>query len=162
MSKKSAAPAHPPYAEMIRDAIVTLKERGGSSLPAIKKCIVGKHKLPEGWEKKLSLHLKKMTAEGKLTKVKASWKLGDMLKSQPKAKKPSASKKTAAAKPATAKKLKKPKAKKPKKAGVTKKAAAGAKSKAPAKPKVKGHVKKAAPKKAAKKKTGAKKSAAKK
>lgn len=67
---------HPTYADMIKEAIITLKERGGSSLVAIKKFMGQKFKLPIGWEKKLSLYLKKMTLEGKLIKVKGSWKLG--------------------------------------------------------------------------------------
>lgn len=37
------APAHPPYVVMIKEAIVSLKERSGSSLPAIKKFIETKY-----------------------------------------------------------------------------------------------------------------------
>jgi len=37
--EKRAAKSHPAYAEMITAAIVALKERGGSSVPAIRKYI---------------------------------------------------------------------------------------------------------------------------
>ena len=33
----------PAYADMIKEAITTLKERGGSSLPAIKKYLIANH-----------------------------------------------------------------------------------------------------------------------
>ena len=54
-----AAPAHPPYLALISEAITGLKERTGSSYPAIKKYIGAKHKLPNGWEKVLAQQLKK-------------------------------------------------------------------------------------------------------
>jgi hypothetical protein len=41
--KKPAA--HPPTSEMVMKAIVTLKERSGSSLPAIKKYIGANYKV---------------------------------------------------------------------------------------------------------------------
>jgi hypothetical protein len=44
---------HPPYNDMIADAIATLADRGGSSLQAIKKHIGSKYKLKEGWERKV-------------------------------------------------------------------------------------------------------------
>ncbi len=48
-----------------------LQERGGSSLPAIKKYVAEHHSsLPGPWEKTLSYQIKKMTASGKLVKVK--------------------------------------------------------------------------------------------
>lgn len=74
------APAHPPYLTLISDAIKNLKERGGSSYPAIKKWIGSHHKLPSGWEKTLALQLKKQATAGKLVRVKASYKLSDELK----------------------------------------------------------------------------------
>eukprot|EP00803_Ostreobium_quekettii_P009777 evm.model.scf_316.6 EVM.evm.TU.scf_316.6 scf_316:87176-88265(+) len=152
-----APSGHPPYAEMIAEAIASLKDRGGSSLAAIKKYVGSKHSLPDGWDKKLSYFLKKMTAEGKLTKVRASWKLGDSLKKKPKAKARAvvAAKKSAkAAKPAkaAAPKTAKPKAKP---AGVKAKAKAAGK-KAAAKPK---GMKKKAPKAAKPKAKPAKKAA---
>jgi len=45
--KVASAPAHPKYEDMIRDAIVSLKERKGSSRQAIKKYILSTYKLPE-------------------------------------------------------------------------------------------------------------------
>ncbi|KAD3068592.1 hypothetical protein R6Q59_017386 [Mikania micrantha] len=74
---KTKSPAlHPPYFEMIKDAIVTLKERTGSSPQAISKFIEGKYKnLPSNFRKLLSTQLKKNVAAGKLVKVKASFKL---------------------------------------------------------------------------------------
>ncbi|CAI2181037.1 7222_t:CDS:2 [Funneliformis geosporum] len=45
--KLASAPAHPKYEDMIRDAIVALKERKGSSRQAIKKYILTTYKLPD-------------------------------------------------------------------------------------------------------------------
>jgi len=114
------APSHPPYVEMIKAAISSLKERTGSSVQAITKYVEANYKLPDNFKKVLSNQLKKLAAEGKLVKVKASYKLGDALKKapkKPKAKKAKAAKKPAAKKPKKAAKkpaAKKPKAKKPK------------------------------------------------
>lgn len=155
--KAAGHPGHPPYVDMIKEALVTLKERNGSSQQALKKFIGGKYKLPQGWEKTLSVQLKRLVEDGKLVRVKASYKLGEQLKKTPAkpkkvvAKKPAAAPATPAAKPAA-----KPKAKKPAKkaAAKPKKAAAPAtKAKRGAKT-VKGKAKKAAKpaaKKAAKK-----------
>lgn len=81
-TKGKSKSVHPTYAFMIREAILTMKQRTGSSRPALRKFIGAKYKLPDGWEKKLSLYLKKMTLEGALVQVKASWKLGDKLKKE--------------------------------------------------------------------------------
>ncbi|PWA97821.1 Protein kinase, ATP binding site-containing protein [Artemisia annua] len=79
-----------PYFEMISDAVVTLKERNGSSHYAIRKFIEDKYKdLPANFKKMLLIQLKKLVASDKLVKVKASYKL------------PSAAKTVAAAKPKT-------------------------------------------------------------
>ncbi|GMH37498.1 hypothetical protein BSKO_05371 [Bryopsis sp. KO-2023] len=136
MAKKTAAASatHPPYAEMIKEAIVTLKERSGSSLAAMKKFVGQKYKLPTGWEKKLSMYVKKMTGEGKLTKVKGSWKLGEALKKAPSKPKKAVVEKTVkkkTAKPAAKakKEVKKPKAATKKAAPATKKAPAAPKTK---------------------------------
>lgn len=75
-----AAPSHPPYVEMIAAAISALKERTGSSVQAIRKWVGEHYKLPAGWEKTLSVQVKRLAAAGKLTKVKASFKLGEDLK----------------------------------------------------------------------------------
>lgn len=59
-------------------------QRTGSSLPAIKKFIDEKHgkelKDTPHWDKILSTQLKRLSASGKLVKVKASYKLGEELK----------------------------------------------------------------------------------
>ena len=49
----------------------SLQERGGSSLPAIKKYVAEHYpSLPGPWEKTLNYQIKKMAASGKLVKVK--------------------------------------------------------------------------------------------
>ncbi|KAL8136330.1 hypothetical protein V2J09_002331 [Rumex salicifolius] len=83
---------HPPFYEMVSDAIVTLKEKSGSSQYAIQKFVEEKHKqLPLNFRKLLLTQLKKFAASGKLVKVKNSYKL------------PSTIKATAVPKPATKK-----------------------------------------------------------
>ncbi|RLN39132.1 histone H1 [Panicum miliaceum] len=69
-SRKRANPTHPPYAEMISDAVTSLKERTGSSQYAIAKFLEDKHKdkLPPNFRKLLLVQLKKLVAAGKLTK----------------------------------------------------------------------------------------------
>ncbi|XP_061367613.1 histone H1-like [Gastrolobium bilobum] len=79
-AKKTAAskkpPSHPPFAEMITDAVASLKERTGSSQYAITKFIEEKHKdLPPSFRKLILNYLKKSVAAGKLIKVKNSFKL---------------------------------------------------------------------------------------
>ncbi|PWA62176.1 histone H1 [Artemisia annua] len=76
-----AARKHPPYLEMISDAIVMLKERNGSSQYAIGKFIQDKYKdLPVNFKKMLLNQLKKLVASGKLVKVKVSYKLSSAAK----------------------------------------------------------------------------------
>lgn len=59
------------YETFVKDAIVALKERTGSSLQAIKKYISlhNKEELKGNWESQLSQSLKRLTASGKLVKV---------------------------------------------------------------------------------------------
>ncbi|CAL9086257.1 unnamed protein product [Musa textilis] len=122
-AKKAAATrkpsAHPPYAEMIKEAITTLKERTGSSPYAIGKFIEDKHKahLPSNFRKILFLQLKKLAAAGKLTKVKSSYKLSTIVH-------------TAPAEPKSAAGAKKPAAVKTKLKAKAKPAAAASKTKA--------------------------------
>ncbi|GFH21475.1 histone H1/5 [Haematococcus lacustris] len=61
-SKPKAAPTHPGFTAMIVESITALKERTGSSQPAIKKWIDAKYAkdLPSTWEKILSVQLKRM------------------------------------------------------------------------------------------------------
>nr|POF10699.1 histone h1.2 [Quercus suber] len=74
--KPKSAPSHPPFLDMITEAIVTLKEKTGSSQYAITKYSEEKHKhLPTSFRKLLLFHLKKLVASGKLVKVKNSFKL---------------------------------------------------------------------------------------
>jgi len=77
-AKKPSDRAHPPYAEMIIEAIVALKDRTGSSQIAIAKFIEEKQKasnLSPNFKKLLLVQLKKLVAEEKLVKVKNSFKL---------------------------------------------------------------------------------------
>merc|ERR1711970_1099396 len=125
---KKAAASHPPYATMVQEAIKDLKDRTGSSTVAIAKWVESKYTLPDTFKKSLSTALKKMTEDGKLVKVKASYKLGAALKAAPKKKvvkkKPAAKKvvkKTTATKKKVVKKKPKKVVKKPKKAAPKKK-----------------------------------------
>ena len=117
-----AAPDHPKYEDMVKAAILALKDRNGSSVPAIAKYLGSNFKLPGNFKKILSTQLKNLVKSGKLLKVKASYKLGEALKKAPKKPKKKAAPKKKKAK--KAKKAKKPKAKKaPKKKAAKKKAA---------------------------------------
>ena len=69
MAPKKVA-THPPYSAMIKDALLALKERNGSSPAALKKKIGEQHpSLPAGWEKVLSTQLRNLVKSGKLVKV---------------------------------------------------------------------------------------------
>ena len=59
------------YTGLIKTAILELKERGGSSVAAIKKSVSGKipKAVSAGWEKRLSQALKAMTKSGKLVSL---------------------------------------------------------------------------------------------
>ncbi|XP_074361249.1 histone H1-like [Apium graveolens] len=67
---------------MIKDALLALNEKGGSSPYAIRKYIEEKQKslLPANFRKLLCQQLKNSAAKGKLIKVKASYKLADTVK----------------------------------------------------------------------------------
>ncbi|KAJ6405716.1 hypothetical protein OIU84_013641 [Salix udensis] len=79
-----APSSHPPYEEMIKDAIVTLKEKTGSSQYAITKFLEEKHKqLPSNFKKLLLFHLKKLVISDKIVKVKGSFKLPSAKSSAP-------------------------------------------------------------------------------
>ncbi|KAJ8421376.1 hypothetical protein Cgig2_028734 [Carnegiea gigantea] len=124
--KSRNPPTHPPYFEMIKEAITTLKERNGSSQYAIQKFIEEKHKqLPPNFRKLLLANLKKFVTSGKLVKVKGSYKLPPSRLPAPKAE-PAPTKKS---KPAAAAKAK------PKAAAAKSKAAAAKPKAAAAKPK---------------------------
>ena len=89
--KKIKAPMnHPPYRQMITEAIFGLKERSGSSQQAISKFIEEKYKadLPPNFRRLLLTQLKNLTKAGHLARVKNSFKLSDELKKTTKASKP--------------------------------------------------------------------------
>ncbi|KFK23041.1 hypothetical protein AALP_AAs67754U000100, partial [Arabis alpina] len=103
--KPRAKPAHPKTAEMVNSAIKSLKERGGSSLQAIKKYITANYKTDA---EKLSPFIKKYikgaVASGALVQTKGkgasgSFKLASKEKVEKVAAKPKAA---AAAKPKAA------------------------------------------------------------
>ncbi|CAM6047299.1 unnamed protein product [Sphagnum compactum] len=78
----SAAASHPSYLLMVKEAIGSLKERTGSSQHAIAKYLeeVYKTGLPPNFKKILSVRLRNMTKQGKVYKVKNSFKLSEELK----------------------------------------------------------------------------------
>ena len=69
---------------MIKEALVALQEKSGSSSYAIAKYMEEKHKavLPANYKKMLALQLKNFTAKGKLIKIKASFKLSELGKKE--------------------------------------------------------------------------------
>ena len=102
--KKPAAPKkpaeHPPYSEMIKAAIVALKERNGSSRQAIEKYIKANYKVGEVGTH-LKTALKRGATSGKLVHTKGVGASGSFKvpKEEKKEKKP-AKKNPAAKKPA--------------------------------------------------------------
>ncbi|KAF5762408.1 putative histone H5, winged helix-like DNA-binding domain superfamily [Helianthus annuus] len=100
-AKTAKTASHPPYFQMIKEALLALNEKGGSSPHAIGKYLEDKHKavLPANFRKTLALQLKNSASKGKLIKVKASYKLSDATK---KSKSPAAGKKSTKAARATA------------------------------------------------------------
>ncbi|XP_057320754.1 histone H1-like [Microplitis mediator] len=149
--KPSAKPTHPSTADMVKAAIKTLGERGGSSLQAIKKYIAATYKVDvEKQAPFIKKFLKGAVTKGTLVQTKGkgasgSFKLAvEKAASKPKAtsvkkaapKKPAAAKKPAAKKTPGEAKSSAKKAAAPKKAAVKKPAAAKKPvAKAPAKPK---------------------------
>ncbi len=122
---KKASPSHPPTAQMVNNAIKNLKERGGSSLQAIKKYISSTYKVDaEKIAPFIKKYLKSAVDNGTLIRTKGKGASGSF--------KLAGSKSEGTKKPAT-KKAKSAasgdKAPKPKKAKAAKKA------KSPAKPK---------------------------
>ena len=155
---KKAAPKkaaeHPTYAVMISAAIVSLKDRKGSSKQAIEKYVCANYKVGPKYNGPLKMALRKGVESGALNQVKGTgasgaFKIAKVEK--PKAK--PAAKKPAAKKPAAKKTAKKPAAKK----SPTKKVVKKIVKKAPAKKVVKKSPKKVAKKKPAAKKTKANK-----
>ncbi|XP_054718195.1 LOW QUALITY PROTEIN: histone H1E-like [Uloborus diversus] len=157
--KPKTAPTHPKVSEMVNTAISTLKERGGSSVQAIKKYIGAHYKVDvDKLSPFIKKYLKNAVASGQLVQTKGkgasgSFRMTTATKEKTSKPKASAPKPKKASKPAAAKKVAKPKT--PKKAAAKKPKAKAAKS--PKKPKA---VKPKSPK--PKKAKAAKKPAAKK
>ncbi|KAF3658109.1 Histone H1 [Capsicum baccatum] len=78
-AKSAKTVTHPPYFQMIKEALLALNEKGGSSPHAVAKYMEDKHKdeLPANFRKMLGLQLKNSAAKGKLIKIKASYKLSE-------------------------------------------------------------------------------------
>ncbi|KAI7751082.1 hypothetical protein M8C21_013197 [Ambrosia artemisiifolia] len=89
-ARSAKTASHPPYFQMIKEALLALNEKNGSSPHAIGKYMEDKHKavLPDNFRKMLSLQLKNSASKGKLTKVKASYKLCEDGNKPKKTKKP--------------------------------------------------------------------------
>lgn len=133
--KPRVKPAHPPTSDMVNAAIKSLKERGGSSLQAIKKYIAANYKVDaEKLAPFIRKYLKAAVASGALTQPKGKGASGSFKlsvksegkaavaagapkkpkssskpKGEKKAKTTTAAKKTGAAKKPAAKKVAKPK-----------------------------------------------------
>lgn len=168
-AKPKKVATHPVYSEMIKAAISSLKERGGSSRQAILKYILKNYNVGTE-EKKINAHLKLALKSGvtkgilkqsKGTGAAGSFRIGDSAKADKpkKAAKPKAAAKKPAAKKPAAKKAKSTPKKKP---AAAKKAKATPKKAAAKKPATKKAAKPAAKKATPKKKAAAKKPAAKK
>jgi outer membrane biosynthesis protein TonB len=117
-AKKPTTKSHGvPYRKYMLEAIRELKERTGSSIPAISKYILTHHKEVQLvlLVVQLRLQLKRMVKEGLLKKAKASFLLTDKAKKGPKKAKKPKTKKAKKAKKPKAKKAKKPKKKTEKK-----------------------------------------------
>ncbi|KAF4371849.1 hypothetical protein F8388_009269 [Cannabis sativa] len=154
--KQSKIASHPPYFQMIKEAVLALNEKSGSSPYAIAKYMEEKHKsvLPANFKKMLGLQLKNSISKGKLIKIKASYKLSEAGKKEKKVvtkvskvktgKKITKQGRTKSVTAPKAKATKKPKAEKVKK--VTKKA----KKSTPVKPKQPKSIKSPAAKRAKK------------
>ncbi|XP_070498087.1 histone H1B-like [Chironomus tepperi] len=110
--KKPKAPrTHPPVSEMVVNAVKTLKERGGSSLQAIKKFLVAQYKVDvDKLAPFIKKFLKSAVEKGQLLQVKGKGASGSF-------KLPAAAKKEKVVKKAAEKKPKKAAAAKPKKTG---------------------------------------------
>jgi histone H1/5 len=158
---KKVIPTHPPTAQMVNAAIKNLKERGGSSLQAIKKYIAATYKIDaEKLAPFIRKYLKSAVTAGKLVQTKGkgasgSFKLSQAVAAPKKEKKVVKPKKAAGEKKAKSPKKVKVAAKKPKSPKKEKKPKAVAKPKTP-------KAKKPAAKKPAAKKTAAKRAAPKK
>lgn len=93
----SAKKTHPTYSVMTAEAVKALKERSGSSLPAVTKYITTTYSIDVN-KHALNKALRESVSDGKLIKVKASYKLpAAASKEAPKKKKKAAPAASAAA-----------------------------------------------------------------
>ncbi|OSX77051.1 hypothetical protein BU14_0164s0012 [Porphyra umbilicalis] len=117
-----AKKSHPTYSVMTAEAVKALKERSGSSLPAVTKYITTTYAIDVN-KYALNKALRDGVSDGKLIKIKASYKLPATVKeAAPKKKKaaPAAAAAKAAPKKKTVKKAAPPAATKTKRAAPTK------------------------------------------
>lgn len=173
-SKPKVPAAHPKYVDMIKAAVASLKERGGSSRQAILKYIMANYKVgtdQKAVNARVKTALRNAVKGGALKQSKGTGAAGSFRLGEVKAEKPKKVKKTTAKKPAAKKSTtpKKPKAKQTtaKKASTPKKAKTSGAKTATSKPKKAVAKKVKTPKKVktaakAKKATPKKKTAAKK
>lgn len=158
-SKKSktvaSPPAHPTYEVMIKTAIATVKDRGGTSRQAILKYLKQNYKVGTNVDTQVRLQLPKLVTKGVLERKKGQGASGSFKvaaqKSEPKKKKTAVQKK-ATKKPAAKKAVAKKPAEKKKTTAVSKSKKVAAKKSSPKKT----TAKKAATKKAAGSKTAKK------
>lgn len=153
--KPKSKPSHPPTSDMVNAAIKNLKERGGSSLQAIKKYIASTYKVDtEKLAPFIKKYLKGAVAAGKLVQTKGkgasgSFRLSATSSVEKKAKKvtklKAPSKKSGS--PSKAKKTKKAKVPKVKSPSKVKRAKSPKKPKAKKAPRKSKSPKKSAPKK---------------
>lgn len=108
---KKAAVDHPSYDFMIIQAIKALDEKKGCSRQAIVKYIGSNNKVPEKFENRITLALKRMAKKGALSHTKGSGASGSFRLNEvkPKKAKKAASKPKKVKKPASVKKAVKPK-----------------------------------------------------
>ena len=123
--KPRTKPVHPRTSEMVVNAIKSLKERGGSSLQAIKKYIAANYKVDsEKLSPFIKKYLKTAVASGELVQTKGKGASGSFKLAAAKAKKVVAPTAPARGRATSGPKVKKQSAAKMKKAKTPKKAAA--------------------------------------
>ena len=155
VTKKAAPMPHPPYNEMVKKAIVSLKDRQGSSRQAIIKYIKENFKVRDNADTHIKMCLKRLVEKKVLSQVKGSGASGSF-KLAKVAEKPKA--KPAASKPKKSAAPKKKPASTAAKAGAKK---ASTPKKTTKKPPAKKQSTKPKPKKAGEKKPAAKKASTK-
>ena len=137
-TKPRTKPVHPRTSEMVVNAIKSLKERGGSSLQAIKKYIAANYKVDsEKLSPFIKKYLKTAVASGELVQTKGKGASGSFKLAAPKTEKAVVPAAPARGRGKSAPKVKKPSAAKVKKAKAPKKSAVKSAEKRPAPAKAK-------------------------